>query len=105
MIQLSQNNLSGPIPVSLGNLTRLETLGLRDNNLSGEIPKELGNLRELRYLYLANNDFSGCIPNRLNTVYESDLSETGLPFCEEAIQPPSSEGDVQSIPVGSAKCR
>ena len=99
MIQLSQNNLSGPIPAYLGDLTQLETLGLRDNNLSGEIPKELGNLRKLRYLYLANNNLSGCIPSRLYTVHESDLSETGLPICEEANQPPSSEGDVQSMPA------
>ena len=61
-MDLSANNLSGPIPSELGNLTALEELDLGPNDLSGPIPSELGNLTALRYLYLYGNALSGPIP-------------------------------------------
>ena len=41
---LGHNQLSGTIPVELGNLTSLISLDLEDNQLSGTIPAEIGNL-------------------------------------------------------------
>ena len=41
------NELSGPIPPEVGNLTKLEELYLPDNELTGFIPPELGNLADL----------------------------------------------------------
>ena len=38
-ILLPRNNLSGPIPTEIGNLTNLETLFLELNNLSGSVPE------------------------------------------------------------------
>ena len=54
-LDLSDNNLSGEMPVELGNLDSLEVLYLDSNSLSGEIPSELGNLSELSSLDVSNN--------------------------------------------------
>ena len=58
-LRLSGNHLSGTLPASLGNLTKLTRLSLARNQLTGEIPEELGNLASLRYLYLNNNQLTG----------------------------------------------
>ena len=47
MLWLDNNDLSGPIPVELGNLANLWLLNLRDNRLTGTIPAELGDLPSL----------------------------------------------------------
>jgi len=54
VLSLGINRLSGPIP-SLGNLTNLLSLWLFDNQLTGPIPSSLGNLVNLQYLRLNNN--------------------------------------------------
>ena len=61
-LRLSFNNLSGPIPVELGNIDRLKHLLLDNNNLSGSIPAELGNLSNLENLSLNRNKLDGSIP-------------------------------------------
>ena len=79
---LSANNLSGPIPEELGNLTKLTLLYLSRNQLSGSIPKELGDLTNLTRLSLYNNNLSGSIPKELGNLtkltrlylYENNLS-------------------------------
>ena len=43
-LDLASNNLAGPIPESLGNLSQLTQLNLDSNALSGSIPERLGNL-------------------------------------------------------------
>ena len=70
-LELSGNNLKGPIPSELGKLSTLELLFLRWNNLTGEIPPELGNLTSLRQLRLSSNDLVGAIPPELGNL--SDL--------------------------------
>ena len=55
----------GAIPPEIGNLTKLEHLYLRHNQLSGGIPGELGNLVNLQYLGLEDNQLSGPIPPEL----------------------------------------
>jgi hypothetical protein len=44
------NNISGPIPTELGNLTELVSLDLYLNKLSGPIPASLGNLGSLLFM-------------------------------------------------------
>lgn len=61
-IKLIGNNLSGPIPESLGNLNRLIYIHLIDNHLTGEIPSSLGNLQSLNHLKLYSNKLTGEIP-------------------------------------------
>ena len=75
-LYLYENNLSGEIPSGIGNLSNLKYLGLSGNDLSGEIPVELGNLTELRHLYLSDNQLSGPIPAELGNLV--NLTKLGL---------------------------
>ena len=67
-LSLVDNDLSGTIPASLGNLRKLEELDLQNNNLSGSIPASLGNLRKLEKLSLGSNNLSGMIPASLGNL-------------------------------------
>eukprot|EP00850_Spirogloea_muscicola_P015704 SM000123S25816 [mRNA] locus=s123:67997:70637:+ [translate_table: standard] len=62
---LSNNMLSGAIPLELGNLTELTNLQLPFNKLSGVIPAVLGDLPLLGYVDLGNNNLTGSIPAEL----------------------------------------
>lgn len=48
--ELYSNNISGPIPNDLGNLTSLVSLDLYLNSFTGPIPETLGKLSKLRFL-------------------------------------------------------
>ena len=61
-LELANNQLSGTIPISLGNLTNLILLNLGYNQITGTIPTSLGNLTNLWGLRLNNNQLSGEIP-------------------------------------------
>ena len=65
MLHLDHNQLTGPIPAELGQLTQLQYLTLFNNELTGEIPTELAQLAQLQYLTLHNNQLSGEIPAEL----------------------------------------
>ena len=62
---MHNNQLTGPIPAELGQLTQLQYLTLFNNELTGEIPTELAQLAQLQYLTLHNNQLSGEIPAEL----------------------------------------
>ncbi|KAK2639543.1 hypothetical protein Ddye_027338 [Dipteronia dyeriana] len=61
IVDLSDNKLNGSFP-SLGKLFSLTNLDLSNNELSSPIPSSLGELLSLTYLYLSNNSHSGPIP-------------------------------------------
>ncbi len=65
---LHDNNLSGPIPSQLANLSGLTGLWLYDNHLTGVIPPQLGNLVNLTELALYINQLSGSIPVELGNL-------------------------------------
>ncbi|CAN6334859.1 unnamed protein product, partial [Urochloa humidicola] len=75
--------LSGRIPSSIANLTQLTELRLDRNNLSGEIPTSLFTLPALQHLDLSQNQFSGPIhefdgaSSRLKSVYLETNELTG----------------------------
>ena len=58
-LELRENNLSGPIPPEIGNLTETTQLNLNNNALSGPIPPEIGSLIRLEGLSLAHNNLDG----------------------------------------------
>ncbi len=67
-LSLSANQLSGMIPIEIGNLSNLKQLSLFGNQLSGTIPSEIGNLDNLTYLFLSNNELDGTIPPNLGNL-------------------------------------
>ena len=80
-IHLGSNELSGPIPAALGQMTYLESLALHFNELTGSVPAELGALTHLTHLGLSGNQLTGPIPAELGglTNLESlSLSENQL---------------------------
>ncbi|TYJ13344.1 hypothetical protein E1A91_A10G045800v1 [Gossypium mustelinum] len=77
----SNPSLSGNVPPSLGNLTRLRVLSLSQNNLQGNIPGEFGWLVNLEQLDLSYNNLSGEIPQEiegLKSLAILELSSNGL---------------------------
>jgi hypothetical protein len=65
---LDSNQITGPIPSTLGNLTNLEVLYLAFNQINGPIPSTLGNLTNLEYLYLESNHIHGSIPPKIGNM-------------------------------------
>jgi Leucine-rich repeat (LRR) protein len=63
-LDLSDNQLTGPILTDLNNLTLLQTLDLSGNHLTGPIPA-LDNLSQLEKLSLHDNDLTGAMPTSL----------------------------------------
>ncbi|WVZ15586.1 hypothetical protein V8G54_013152, partial [Vigna mungo] len=61
-LDLSQNQLSGKIPTSMGSLFDLQALILRNNNLTNDIPFSLSNCTNLVMIDVAENNLSGSIP-------------------------------------------
>ncbi|KAJ0253940.1 inactive leucine-rich repeat receptor-like protein kinase [Hirschfeldia incana] len=65
-LELSRNNLSGPLPTNIDSLIpSVTTLDLSDNSFSGEIPVGITNLTYLNTLMLNGNQFTGTLPPQL----------------------------------------
>ncbi|XP_023758274.3 receptor-like protein 7 [Lactuca sativa] len=77
---LSNTNLSGAIPESIGNLKSLSRIELPNNNFSGRIPKSMENLTQLTYLDLSSNKLTGQIPSfqLCKNLTHIDLSRNSL---------------------------
>lgn len=65
-LRIGAFNLSGRLSPSLGNLSFLRELDLRDNQLMGEIPLELSRLGRLQFLNLSTNFLKGSIPSEIS---------------------------------------
>ncbi|XP_020890616.1 LOW QUALITY PROTEIN: LRR receptor-like serine/threonine-protein kinase FLS2 [Arabidopsis lyrata subsp. lyrata] len=72
-IDLSENELSGEIPVELGGLMELQALNLSHNYFSGVIPKSFSGLKNVESLDLSFNRLHGRIPPQL-----TDLSSLAV---------------------------
>ncbi|KAF3435148.1 hypothetical protein FNV43_RR22235 [Rhamnella rubrinervis] len=77
-LDLSNNNLSGEIPMELASLIRLWTLNLSMNHLIGEIPADIGNMKWLESLDLSMNKLVGQIP--VSMTYLTFLSHLNLSY-------------------------
>ncbi|KAI0488840.1 hypothetical protein KFK09_028679 [Dendrobium nobile] len=75
-VSLSGNQLIGDIPANMGNLQNLAILQLGNNSLSGEIPPDLGNCKNLIWLDLNSNNFTQSIPPSLAS--QANLINAGI---------------------------
>ncbi|GAY48609.1 hypothetical protein CUMW_113020 [Citrus unshiu] len=67
-LDLSRNQLSGDIPMTIGGLKDLATLSLAANKFHGPIPKSFGSLISLESLDLSSNNLYGEIPKSLEAL-------------------------------------
>lgn len=63
--EMNINPMSGTLPSTIGKLTNLVSLYMYSCHLTGEIPASIGNLKKLNILVLHNNNFSGSIPGAI----------------------------------------
>mmetsp|Transcript_21952 Transcript_21952/g.33315 ORF Transcript_21952/g.33315 Transcript_21952/m.33315 type:complete len:1276 (+) Transcript_21952:81-3908(+) len=94
-LELSDNNLDGEIQPELSVISkRLSTIDFSHNNLIGPIPEEIGNLSALKYLSLSSNALTGSISssigdlsslvtvnlssNRLTSVLPNDIGSLSM---------------------------
>ncbi|XP_072991943.1 LRR receptor-like serine/threonine-protein kinase RPK2 [Typha latifolia] len=80
-LDVAGNQITGTIPQSIGQLDSLIGLDLSSNRLSGEIPAAIENLKHLQHLLLGHNILSGRIPpglDQLHSLKVLDLSSNSL---------------------------
>ncbi|XAR51993.1 Non-specific serine/threonine protein kinase [Bertholletia excelsa] len=65
---VSQNHLTGGIPLSFNEINSLTSLCVSSNNLSGEIPLIWDDKPDLYIVDLSNNKFSGKIPSSMGSL-------------------------------------
>ncbi|CAL5397906.1 unnamed protein product [Camellia sinensis] len=96
-VDLSCNQLTGEIPLEMGNLSNIRVLNLSHNNLFGSIPSTFSQLKQIESLDLSYNRLNGKIPSQLieldklevfsvaynnlsESSYEGNLFLCGLPL-------------------------
>ncbi|PKU83726.1 probable inactive leucine-rich repeat receptor kinase XIAO [Dendrobium catenatum] len=70
VLDLSRNSFSGDLPPEMGRLLSLQELRLGMNSMSGNIPTEIGMCSSLHVLELEHNRFSGLIPSAFGDLRE-----------------------------------
>lgn len=80
-LDLSSNDFTGPIPKSLANCSYLNVLNLDHNQLSGEIPPELGLLGRLTKFSVAHNLLTGPVPQFVNLTNRADMYANNAGLC------------------------
>ncbi|KAI7728233.1 hypothetical protein M8C21_012278, partial [Ambrosia artemisiifolia] len=70
------NDLTGPIPSTLGLVTSLQVVRLDRNGLTGNVPSNINNLINVTEMFLSNNRLTGLVPNLtgMNALNYLDLS-------------------------------
>jgi len=81
IFDLSNNNITGEIPVSIRNMSSLRLLNLSGNQLEGKIPAGISDISTLEQLDLAKNKLNGTIPqdiSKLSMLSYLDVSSNSL---------------------------
>ncbi|KAL5787142.1 hypothetical protein ACOSP7_004091 [Xanthoceras sorbifolium] len=97
ILLLSGNQFSGPIPPSIGELRQVLKLDLSRNWLSGEIPQEIGNCYHLTYLDMSQNNLSGSIPPEISNVHILNYLNLSRNHLSQTI--PKSIGSMKSLTI------
>uniref|UniRef100_A0A0E0L8D1 non-specific serine/threonine protein kinase n=1 Tax=Oryza punctata TaxID=4537 RepID=A0A0E0L8D1_ORYPU len=85
-LDLSNNNLSGPITPNIANLTKLEIWWMFDNNIDGEVPEFIADFTNLKDLRIYGMKLRGPIPNKFSNMTNltylmiGDLDGDNFPF-------------------------
>ncbi|KAL3924431.1 MAG: hypothetical protein SGILL_001053, partial [Bacillariaceae sp.] len=69
-LDLSNNKISGSLPVDLFRLERLEILDLHGNWFAGEMPNDINLYDKLRFVALHGNKLSGLIPPTVANLHQ-----------------------------------
>ncbi|XP_027077950.1 LRR receptor-like serine/threonine-protein kinase RPK2 [Coffea arabica] len=75
LLDASENQITGTIPSSFGNLASVVALDLSWNLFQGPIPSSLGQLKDLKFLSLAGNNLTGTIPTSLGQLQYLEVFE------------------------------
>ncbi|WCJ18162.1 Receptor-like protein EIX2 [Euphorbia peplus] len=87
VIDLSRNNLVGAIPASVGKCSFLKALDLSSNNLLGNIPLSLGQLEQLQSLHLSHNQLTGNLPSTFRNLSSLETLDIGNNALSDSIPP------------------
>ncbi|KAK4594269.1 hypothetical protein RGQ29_018092 [Quercus rubra] len=81
-LRLNNNNLSGPLPLSISKLVSLSHLSVSFNNLSGPLPLSISKLVSLSHLSVSFNNLSGNVESKiffkLKNLRELEMSNNPL---------------------------
>ena len=94
-LSVGGNALTGALPDTWRNLTRLEYLSLWGNRLTGTLPAWFGTLANLRNLYLNSNALTGSIPSVFGNL--ANLEELHLERNALTGSIPSALGNLTSL--------
>ncbi len=94
-LSMASNNLSGSMPIQLGDLTNLQSLDLRGNSLTGSIPAVLGSLTSLQSIFLDGNQLSGSLPPELGSLSHLQWLKLGTNQLDGSI--PATLGGLSSL--------
>jgi len=81
-------NLQGTIPESIGRLSHLELLDIRENMLTSTIPQSLARIPTLKHLLIRGNDIAGALPSFVGafpSLIELDMDDTMIQACPSPI--------------------
>ncbi|KAI5428315.1 probably inactive leucine-rich repeat receptor-like protein kinase At5g48380 [Lathyrus oleraceus] len=80
-LDLSSNDFTGEIPVSLSNCTYLNTLRLDQNQFTGQIPLQFASLTRIKTFSVSNNLLSGQVPNFKEGIVTKDNYANNSALC------------------------
>ncbi|XP_002529807.3 probably inactive leucine-rich repeat receptor-like protein kinase At5g48380 isoform X1 [Ricinus communis] len=80
-LDLSSNNFSGEIPTDIANCSHLNVLKLDHNRLASQIPPAIGFLDRIKVFSVANNLLSGPVPDFQNATFPADSYANNILLC------------------------